>query len=104
MLHKSSIYHLYKLIIINVIILSNLIILFFIQVLVVSIIYMYIIYATIQVCSCIYCYNVKPLISQNYQLEVESSKRQFEQRHMVNWITESVVKGITPQQVLYNLV
>jgi len=34
----------------------------------------------------------------DYQLEVENTQRRFEQNHMVNWITDSVVKGITPQQ------
>jgi len=34
----------------------------------------------------------------DYQVEVESTKRRFEQQHMVDWIVNSVVKGITPQQ------
>lgn len=34
----------------------------------------------------------------DYQLEVQNTKRQFEQNHMVNWIVDSVKKGITPQQ------
>jgi len=36
---------------------------------------------------------------QNYQMDVEGTKRRFEQKHMVNWIVDSVVKGITPDQV-----
>ena len=38
-------------------------------------------------------------IEQDYQLDVQTTKRSFEQSHMVNWIVDSVVKGITPQQV-----
>jgi len=34
----------------------------------------------------------------DYQLEIQNTKRRFEQQHMVNWIVESVKKGITPQQ------
>lgn len=34
----------------------------------------------------------------DYQADVESTQRRFEQNHMVNWIVDSVVKGITPQQ------
>jgi len=34
----------------------------------------------------------------DYQMEVENTQRRFEQNHMVNWIVDSVVKGITPQQ------
>ena len=36
---------------------------------------------------------------QDYHVDVENAKRNFEQKHMVNWIVGSVVKGITPQQV-----
>ena len=32
-------------------------------------------------------------------MDVEGTNRQFEQKHMVNWIVDSVVKGITPDQV-----
>ena len=32
-------------------------------------------------------------------MNVEGTKRSFEQKHMVNWIVDSVVKGITPDQV-----
>merc|ERR1740131_355970 len=34
----------------------------------------------------------------DYQLDVQNAKRRFEQDHMVNWIVNSVKKGITPQQ------
>lgn len=34
----------------------------------------------------------------DYQADVETAKRNFEQQHMVNWIVDGVVKGITPQQ------
>ena len=36
---------------------------------------------------------------QDYQAEVESTQRQFEQKHMVNWIVNNVVTSITPKQV-----
>lgn len=34
----------------------------------------------------------------DYQMDVENCKRNFEQKHMVDWIVGNVVKGITPQQ------
>ncbi|XP_046326728.1 ATP synthase subunit b, mitochondrial-like [Haliotis rufescens] len=34
----------------------------------------------------------------DYQLELQSTKRRFEQEHMVRWIVDSVTKSITPQQ------
>jgi len=34
----------------------------------------------------------------NYQLDMQNCKRSFEQAHMVNWVVDSVVKNITPQQ------
>lgn len=34
----------------------------------------------------------------DYFVDLEAAKRNFEQQHMVNWIVDSVVKGITPQQ------
>ncbi|XP_041353873.1 ATP synthase subunit b, mitochondrial-like [Gigantopelta aegis] len=34
----------------------------------------------------------------DYQLELQSVKRSFEQDHMVRWIVNNVIKGITPQQ------
>ena len=43
------------------------------------------------------------LYFQDYQAEVESTTRQHEQSRMVNWIVDSVVQSITPQQVLYKL-
>lgn len=34
----------------------------------------------------------------DYHVNVQNTKRRFEQEHMVNWIVSSVVKSITPQQ------
>ncbi|GAB1605803.1 ATP synthase subunit b, mitochondrial-like [Argonauta hians] len=34
----------------------------------------------------------------DYHITMESTKRRFEQEHMVNWIVSNVVKNITPQQ------
>lgn len=34
----------------------------------------------------------------DYQVEKQNVKRRFEQTHMVNWIVDNAVKGITPQQ------
>lgn len=34
----------------------------------------------------------------DYQVEKNNARRQFQQHHMVNWIVDNVVKGITPQQ------
>merc|ERR1712165_172175 len=34
----------------------------------------------------------------DYQMEIENAKRRYEQTHMVNWIINNAVKGITPQQ------
>jgi len=33
-----------------------------------------------------------------YQLDYQNTTRRLEQKHMVKWIVDSVVKGITPQQ------
>lgn len=35
----------------------------------------------------------------DYQVELINTKKRFEQDHMVNWIVNNVVKGITPKQV-----
>ncbi|XP_064617767.1 ATP synthase subunit b, mitochondrial-like [Liolophura sinensis] len=34
----------------------------------------------------------------DYQLDIQNTKRRFEQEHMVNWIVNGVVSSITPQQ------
>ncbi|XP_074653484.1 ATP synthase subunit b, mitochondrial-like [Tubulanus polymorphus] len=34
----------------------------------------------------------------DYQLDVQQTKRRFEQEHMVDWIISNVVKNISPQQ------
>jgi len=34
----------------------------------------------------------------DYQLDYQNTTRRLEQKHMVKWIVDSVVKGITPQQ------
>jgi len=34
----------------------------------------------------------------DYHVNVQNTKRRFEQEHMVNWIVSGVVKSITPQQ------
>lgn len=34
----------------------------------------------------------------DYQVELVSTKKRLEQQHMVNWIVDSVVSGITPKQ------
>jgi len=39
----------------------------------------------------------------DYQVELVSTKKRLEQQHMVNWIVDSVVSGITPKQVRQRL-
>lgn len=34
----------------------------------------------------------------DYQVEVEAAKKRYEHKHMVDWIVNNVIKGITPQQ------
>lgn len=34
----------------------------------------------------------------DYQVELQNLHRRMEQEHMVNWVEQSVVKSITPQQ------
>ncbi|XP_013400419.1 ATP synthase F(0) complex subunit B1, mitochondrial [Lingula anatina] len=34
----------------------------------------------------------------DYQLDIQRERQNFERQHMINWILESVRKGITPQQ------
>jgi len=36
---------------------------------------------------------------QDYQLDIDQSRRRIHQQHMVQWIVDGVIKGITPQQV-----
>jgi len=37
---------------------------------------------------------------QDYQMDVDNARRRIHQHHMVQWIVDGVIKGITPQQVL----
>ena len=39
----------------------------------------------------------------DYQVELVNTKKRLEQDHMVNWIVDNVVKGITPKQVIYQV-
>ena len=38
---------------------------------------------------------------QDYQMDVDNARRRIHQHHMVQWIVDGVIKGITPQQVSY---
>lgn len=35
----------------------------------------------------------------DYQVALQNLQRRLEQEHMVNWVEQSVIKSITPQQV-----
>ena len=35
----------------------------------------------------------------DYQVELVNTRKRFEQQHMVDWIVNNVVQGITPKQV-----
>lgn len=39
----------------------------------------------------------------DYHVSIDRSKKNFQQQHMVNWIVDGVVAGITPQQEKANL-
>ena len=42
---------------------------------------------------------IECIILQDYQVERQNAVKQFEQKHVVNWIIQNVMKSITPQQV-----